>query len=192
MKILDDGTVIFENPLDSEEGRELVPEEDDGRVEWEVAACYYYAGCGNISATARKFCVSVYAVKKLMQEQWWQDKIGRIYAEQKVYIDAGFSKLVERGIEMLADRMENGDFDDFGKRRPLKALDVAKITDMSFMKRQLIRNEPTSVSGGMEDLSTLARHLRAIGKADPSILEAPGLVREVQKAEVEDVEPNPD
>lgn len=172
MQILDDGTIIFE------EG------EDDGAVTWEVAACHYYTNVGNIAATARRFQTTVYEIKKLMGTSWWQDLTVQIKRDAQVKIDAGFTRLIEKGMQKLEDRLDHGEIASIKtekdgsttiRRAPMRAIDIAKITDMAFMKRQLVRNEPTVIPGDTQALSILAQKLRALGKKDPSILDAPSL-----------------
>lgn len=176
MKVLEDGTIVFDDPADEAEN---APE---GRVPWEVAACHYYVNVGNIAATARRFNTTVYEIKKLMSTSWWQEEVSRIKADSKVKLDAGFTRLVEKGIALLEDRLEHGDIariktDKDGNttvyRSAVKAVDIARITDMAFMKRQLIRNEPTMVQGDTQALSILAQKLRALGRKDPTLLDAP-------------------
>lgn len=176
VKVLDDGTIVFEDTMDESEN---APE---GRVTWEVAACHYYVSVGNIAATARRFNTTVYEIKKLMAQLWWQEETSRIKTENKVRLDAGFTRIVEKGISLLEDRLENGEIvrikemPDGRKiitRSAVKAIDIARITDMAFMKRQLVRNEPTVVQGDTQALSLLARKLRALGAKDPTLLEAP-------------------
>jgi hypothetical protein len=176
VKILDDGTVVFDDPADEAEN---APE---GRVPWEIAACHYYVNVGNIAATARRFNTTVYEIKKLMSAIWWQEEVSKIKADSRVKIDAGFTRLVEKGIALLEDRLEQGEIariktDKDGNttiyRSAVKAVDIARITDMAFMKRQLVRNEPTMVAGDTQTLSILAQKLRALGKKDPTLLDAP-------------------
>jgi hypothetical protein len=173
VKILEDGTVVFDNPGDEADG-------GDGRVPWEVAACHFYMNTGNMAATARRFNTTIYEVKKLMTAVWWQEECARIRSESKVKIDAGFTRLVEKGIAMLEDRLDNGEIagmktDKDGnvtiRRSAMRAIDIARITDMAFMKRQLVRNEPTVVAGDTQALTVLARKLRALGAKDPTLLE---------------------
>lgn len=176
MKILEDGTVVFEDAQDESDNA------PDGRVAWEVAACHYYVNVGNIAATARRFNTTVYEIKKLMSTAWWQEECLRIKNDSRVKIDAGFTRIVEKGIALLEERLENGDIlrvkemPDGRKiitRSAVKAVDIARITDMAFMKRQLVRNEPTVVAGDTQTLSILAQKLRALGKKDPTLLDAP-------------------
>jgi hypothetical protein len=181
VKILEDGTVVFEDPLDEAQNK-VREEEDDGRVPWEVAACHFYMNVGNIAATARRFHTTVYEIKKLMATVWWQEEASRIRTDSRVKIDAGFTKIVEESIQLLQDRLTHGEItriktDKDGNttitRSAPRMIDIARVCDMAFMKRQLVRNEPTIVAGDTQALSILAQKLRALGSKDPSLLTAP-------------------
>jgi hypothetical protein len=179
MKIMDDGSIVFENPVEEADWRDA---DEEGRVPWEVAACHFYCNVGNMAATARRFQTSIYVIKKLTQQAWWQELSTRIQSESKTSIDAGFTRLVEKGLRAMEDRLDNGEI-EFVKegpdgekevvRKPLRAIDIARITDMAFMKRQLIRNQPTDIPGATQAITMLATKLRALGRKDPSLLDAP-------------------
>jgi hypothetical protein len=187
MKIMDDGTIVFEDPLDEAQGSE------DGRVPWEVAACHYYMNVGNIAATARRFQTTVYEIKKLMQTVWWQEEAARIRSDSRVKIDAGFTQLVEESIALLKDRLTHGEIvsikeDKDGnktiKRAAPRMVDIARVCDMAFMKRQLVRNEPTVVAGDTQALTVLAQKLRALGSKDPSLLNPPTPAHDASRGDV--------
>jgi len=176
VKVMEDGTVVFENPADEASGA------PDGRVPWEVAACHYWVNVGNIAATARRYQTTVYEIKKLMSQPWWQEEVNKVKSESRVKIDAGFTRIVEKSITLLEDRLENGEITSIKelpngtkiiKRSAIRAVDIAKIMDTAFMKRQLVRNEPTVVAGDTQALSVLAQKLRALGRKDPALLDAP-------------------
>ena len=180
MKILEDGTYVFENPV--EEAEHQPASNPKACLPWEVQACHFYVETGNISATARKFSTSLYHIKRLMEKPWWQELEQELNQQHRVRSEAGFSKIVEKSLSILEDRLDNGDIIRFEEdketgatvavRAPIKAVEVAKIADMAFMKRQLIRNEPTVIPGSTETLTILARKLQALGAKDPALLEA--------------------
>lgn len=167
-----DGTFKYEGGTDLEE-----------EVTWELAACRHYAETGSITETARHFHKTHYQIKKLMATAWWQDEVSRVRQEAVVKADAGYSKLLDLSIEQLLDRVVKGEITGVKenkvtgvveeKRVPLKVLDLVRINDLAFMKRALIRNEPTDIQGGTQSLTVLAQKLRALGAKDPSIIDLP-------------------
>jgi hypothetical protein len=176
VKILEDGTVVFETPV--EEGDFHV----EGVLPWEVQACHFYAECGMLSRTARHFHATVYEIKKLMAKAWWKEEFDRYRAEMRVKDEVLSSKVFEVSMEVVLDRLtkgniirveENEDGTQTVRRLPVRAAEAAAIADRAFMRRQLMRNEPTSLPGAAENLDLIARQLRAIGRGDLSLLDAP-------------------
>lgn len=154
---------------------------DEGEnVPWEVAACAYYAECGNITLTARQFHKSTYQVKKLLGLAWFQDELARLKQEAVTKADAGYSKLLDLTMEQLLDRVVKGDVVRMKEnkktgemeevRAPLRVYDLVRINELSFMKRQILRNEPTEIQGGTQALTVLAQKLRALGSKDPALI----------------------
>jgi hypothetical protein len=73
------------------------------------------------------------------------------------------SKIIDKALDMLMDRVNDGDYIYDGQRGklvkiPMKAADVSKVTATLFDKRQLIRNKPTTIKSSAED--TEARLLK--------------------------------
>lgn len=179
MKILDDGTVIFDDPAD-----EADQTWESERLPWEVQACRFFTETGNIAATARRFNTTPYEIKKLMTKVWWQDEVTSLKQQIRLRTESSFSRIIEKGLAQLEDRLDNGEIiktkidpntgEEVNVRVKMKARDIAAITDMAFMKRQLIRNEPTQVQGATETLTILARKLQALGGKDPTLLNGPG------------------
>jgi hypothetical protein len=175
VKVDGDGSVVPATPLDESDDSagEMVP--------WEVAACRYYATVGNIAATARRYHTTVYEIKKLMSTAWWQDESARIKKEALVLCDLGYTQLIDKSIEQLNDRLDHGEiesvkYDEDGnvvsvKRKPLTSFALTRINELAFVKRQLIRNEPTAIPGESGALTVLAQKLRALGAKDPTIVE---------------------
>jgi len=164
--------------VEQPDGTFLYEEEDEPLVSWEMAACKVYADCGNVSATARQFGKPVYRVRKLLAEPWFQEELTKLKSEAVVKADCSLTRLFDTGMEVLQDRLLNGELSapvggKPGKRTPIRAADAARITDMAFMKRQLLRNNPTIIPGDTPTLTLLAQKLRALGAKDPSLLEAP-------------------
>lgn len=181
MKILEDGTYVFETPV--EEAEAMPAEVEAAALPWEVQACAFFVETGNMAATARRFNTSVYHIKAMMAKMWWQDHEAALRQQHKLKSEAGFTRIVEKGLALLEDRLDNGEVikvkidpktgERIEVRAPMKSLDIAKITDMAFMKRQLVRNDPTAIAGSTETLSVLARKLQALGAKDPALLNGP-------------------
>ena len=89
---------------------------------------------------------------------WFKDLVEQIQREDDYEVDAKLTKIVSKSLDVVVDRLENGDFMyDFKReefiRKPLFARDVARIADSMFDKRNLLRGKPTSISSKQEQIS---------------------------------------
>ena len=89
---------------------------------------------------------------------WFKDLVNELQREDDYSADAKLTKIVNKALDTVVDRLENGDFMFDPKsssfvRKPLKATDVTRIADTMFDKRNLLRGKPTSISGKTEQIS---------------------------------------
>ena len=89
---------------------------------------------------------------------WFKDLVAELQREDDYSADAKLTKIVNKALDTVVDRLENGDFMFDPKsqkfvRKPLLARDVTKIADTMFDKRNLLRGKPTSISGKQEQIS---------------------------------------
>lgn len=167
MKLDDTGLPQPETPVETADMGNLVPVE--------LAMCRHYNEHGNMALTARTYNTTVYEVKKLMSTLWWQEETTRLKADARVKADAGYSRLMDLTIDALEDRVLKGELvgftkDGTEKRVPLSATALCRINDLAFMKRQLLRNQPTAIPGDTPSMGVLAQKLRALGAKDPSLI----------------------
>jgi len=62
--------------------------------------------------------------------------------EKKDQFNAGFTRLVERGINHIEQCFDN---------QEVSAMEAAKIMGIAFDKRQILNNQPTSISGNVSN-----------------------------------------
>ena len=91
-------------------------------------------------------------------QDWFKDLVDELQREDDHSTDAKLTKIVDKALDTVVDRLENGDFMYNSKknefvRKPLLAKDVTKIADTMFDKRNLLRGKPTSISGKQEQIS---------------------------------------
>lgn len=147
-------------------------------VPWEIAACRMHFETGNMSAVARAFNTTTYEINKLSRMVWWQDEQGRLKREAGTKLDAGFSTILDSAVGALLDRVQNGEItgqnkDGTPRRTAMTSLSLARVVNMAFMNRQLLRGEATSIPGDTDAMSRLAQKLRALGAKDPTIIDLP-------------------
>lgn len=91
-------------------------------------------------------------------QDWFKDLISEIQREEDNEVDAKFTRIVNKSLDAIIDRLENGDFMFNSKenkfvRKPLVARDINRIADTMFDKRNLIRGKPTSISAKQEQIT---------------------------------------
>lgn len=91
-------------------------------------------------------------IRQWRMQDWFKDLVEEIQREDDYQADAKLTKIVSKSLDVIVDRLENGDFmydpkeGDF-KRKPLAARDVVKVADIMYDKRNLLRGKPTTISG---------------------------------------------
>ena len=102
--------------------------------------------------------VSVHTIRVWRMEDWFKELVSEIVREDDNSSDAKLTKIVSKSLDVITDRLENGDFmydKESAKfvRRPMYAKDVTRVADIMFDKRNLLRGKPTSISSKQEQIS---------------------------------------
>ena len=84
-------------------------------------------------------------IKSWKQQPWWTDLVYEIQSESDQELDSKLQKIVDRSLEVVLDRIENGDFVLNSKtgevtRVPSKLKDVHRVSVDLIDKRDLIKN----------------------------------------------------
>lgn len=129
---------------------------DNKRIE--VTTLYAALGhCGKVAELAK---IPESTVRAWRKTAWFKELLDEIHEENDEKIDAKFTNLVEKSLDQLGDRIENGDYvlDKFGElhRKPVGARDLALVTAINIDKRQLLRGKPTSRSESVTTEGRLA------------------------------------
>lgn len=125
-------------------GKEIWGPSEEKRVE--VATVY--AVCGHIDRTAELTGISNTTVRKWRREEWFQKVVDEVRNENDEKIDVKFTEIVEKSLELVIEKLKNGDtfIDKFGRshQKPISARDTALIAAIMIDKRNLLRGRPTS------------------------------------------------
>lgn len=102
--------------------------------------------------------VPAQTIRHWRMADWFRDLVDEIRREDDNTVDAKLTNIVSKSMDVIIDRLENGDFmfnsaDQTFVRKPLAARDVSRIADTMFDKRNLLRGKPTSISGKQEQIS---------------------------------------
>lgn len=112
----------------------------------EVACAY--AVSGNSRRVSELTKIPEGTIRAWKQTVWWHEIQSRIHQEQNEELDVKLTKLVDKAVDQINDRLESGDFvynakEDKLVRKPVNAKDIAIVTAITLDKRQLLRGEPT-------------------------------------------------
>ena len=108
-----------------------------------------YLAVGNAPLTEAITGVPRGTIRQWRLQQWWKDLETDIRNEEDAELDVKLSKIIDKSLDAVMDRVENGDYvfdSKTGKinRRPVHMRDALRAVTEIFDKRNLIRGKPTS------------------------------------------------
>ncbi len=114
-----------------------------------------YATTGVMTRVAELVNIPVSTLYGWRKCEWWETLLTRIRDEKADELDAMLTENIHLAGEQIKDRLTDGDYlvskDGALKRKPVGARDLALVQAISFDKRALGRNQPTSISGNSKD-----------------------------------------
>ena len=123
-----------------------------------------YLATGSQAETARICNVPARTIQHWRSfTDWWPQLVEEIQQGEAQKTDVKMSKVIDKTLDMLVSRIEEGDYQYDQKtgrlvKVPLKARDLERITSGLFDKRQLIRKQPTNIKS--TDLNQAERLLK--------------------------------
>jgi hypothetical protein len=107
-----------------------------------------YLVLGNMALVAAVTGVDHSLIRAWKAQPWWKDYENQIRATENVQMDTKLSKIVDKSLDAVLDRVENGDFiydNKSGeiKRKPVNMKDAAKVSVDLITKRELLRGNAT-------------------------------------------------
>lgn len=117
-----------------------------------------YLATGNLTQTAVIINVPRITVKKWKESDWWKKAVQDFHDEDNQELDAKYTKIIKKALDVVGDRLENGNFmfdQKTGKivRIPVNINDASKALNDANTHRRLIRHEPTQVSVQQETVN---------------------------------------
>ncbi len=101
---------------------------------------------GNVTKTAEAANIPQRTLYDWTKTEWWAELITRFREEKKHELDANLSRIVNKCTQTIENKLENDE---------VSARDAAMIMGITFDKRQVLNNQPTSISGKSIDISAL-------------------------------------
>lgn len=130
-----------------------------------LEAATLYAALGNIPKCAAMTKVPENILRKWVDEDWFLQIMSRIKREENVQLDRKITDAIDKAMDQLKDRIENGDTilnikTGTKEKIPMGGRDLAIVTGTIFDKRQLIRGEATKIV----DATTSEQQLELLAK----------------------------
>jgi hypothetical protein len=120
--------------------------------DWTKDDVIKYAKCylvhGNMRKAAEEVKLGQHVVRRWMAKDWFPILLEEIKYMKNIALDGQYTRLVNKALQAVADRLENGDEVVVGKelvRRKVSARDAALISAIMFDKRQILRGDPTQI-----------------------------------------------
>jgi hypothetical protein len=143
-----------------------------------IAAVAAYAAAGTCTRASEVTGIPDYRIRRWKMEPWWEELIQRVRMEKDEELDAKMSKIIDKALEELQDRVNDGDYrmnpNGQLKRVPITAKDAVTVTKQIIDKRQLLRGRPTSISGSVtttQHLKNLAEEFKKFANAKEIVIE---------------------
>lgn len=112
--------------------------------------------CGNLTQTAALIGVGLPTVKHWRKQPWWTEAVDDFRDDDKTELDARYQKIIRKALDVVDDRLENGNF------------------QMDQKTGKIVR-VPVSISDShrvMTDLVSQQQHLRDDKKQDVAAVES--------------------
>jgi len=121
--------------------------------EQRIEAVVNYMVQGTLSKASESCGIPLTTLYDWKQTEWWEALAEEVRSQKEEEHHAGFSRIIEAAIKRVEDALEHGDTklvktkDGYEERRvPVGAKDALMISAISYDKKRLSENLPTSIS----------------------------------------------
>ena len=131
---------------------------------------------GNLALAAATLSIPEVTARRWKAMPWWKQMVADIRSEENLALDTKLSKVVNKSVEALLDRVENGDYQYDQRtgvfvRKPISARDASTVTRDMLDRREILQGKKdvqVDNARKMEDrLLKLADELTRFAKAKP-------------------------
>jgi len=157
--------------------------------EMRIAAVTAYAATGSLKRASEISRVTYGTIKRWKTEDWWAEMLSRVRQEKDEELDAKFTKIVDKTLDTIEDRLTNGELVYDTKRGtivkvPVSTRDAVKVAALAVEKRQLLRGAPTSRTEHIKS-SEVKDKLQSLAEEFKKFVKARDITKEANK-ETED------
>jgi len=120
-------------------------------LEQKTDACALYCVYGDIDQVSELTGIDPKFIRQWKDEPWWSEIQKKVFVEQNEKLASRISGVLDRSLDHLVDRLDNGDYLwDVRKsklvRKPVDTKVLSNLFNNLITRRQLIRGEPTSIT----------------------------------------------
>ena len=113
-----------------------------------IEAVTAWMSSGSLPIASATTSVPLETIRTWRKMPWWKEMEQQIKDEDNQELDAKFSKIVRKTLDVIEDRIDNGNFQLDPKtgrvlRVPVNLRDTHRVMSDLVDKRKVIRNEPT-------------------------------------------------
>lgn len=136
----------------------------------EAVKCWLLTG--NLAATAAALDIPLVTLKVWRYSQWWDDAVRDIRSENNMALTARLKKIAARSLDLVEDRLENGDWvlnNKTGKlmQKPIGIRDLGVITNTTLTHIDKIEGQPSreaDTKKAIDQLQLLAQKFEEFSK----------------------------
>ena len=120
-------------------------------IEQKTDACALYCVYGDVDQVSEMTGIDPKFIRQWKDEPWWSEIQKKVFVEQNEKLASRISGVLDKSLEHLVDRLDNGDYLwDVRKsklvRKPVDTKVLSNLFNNLITRRQLIRGEPTSIT----------------------------------------------
>jgi len=120
-------------------------------LEQKTDACALYCVYGDVDQVSELTGIDPKFLRQWKDEPWWSEIQKKVFVEQNEKLASRISGVLDRSLDHLVDRLDNGDYLwDVRKsklvRKPVDTKVLSNLFNNLVTRRQLIRGEPTSIT----------------------------------------------
>jgi hypothetical protein len=106
---------------------------------------------GNLALSAATHGIPEITARVWKTQPWFNEMVTDIRSSENLQLDSKLKKVVDKSVEQLLDRVENGDFQFDQKtgsiiRKPISARDAAKVTTDMIDRRELLQGKKEQIT----------------------------------------------
>ena len=149
-----------------------------------MRALHVFTSVGSLTETSRQTGIPIYDLQLMSREPWWQRELQAIQREQTALENMRLSRMWGKALTKIEDALDHGqvvhikgrqvmikqenlvtgEIEEVPMRVPLNADQLARLAQVLFDQRQLVREQPTAIIASNSKLEQLAEKLTAYGK----------------------------